>query len=45
MTAIKYSLLKTEYFMTNILNGIKNTKQRVKIEINLLDEYCLYRCH
>ncbi len=45
MIVIKYSVLKREYFMTNLLNGIKDIKQKAKGAIKLLDEDCLYRCH
>lgn len=42
---IKYSALRHEYFMTNILNRIKYIKQKAKEAIKLLDEHFLYRCH
>lgn len=45
MIVIKYSVLKCEYFMTSLLNGIKDIKQKVKGAIKLLDEDCLYCCH
>ncbi len=31
--------------MTNIINEIKEIKQKAKETIKLLDEDCLYRCH